>query len=177
MSLACHLPLGLGWVRWTQQEPIKTLLGVGQLHISCRNASIFMHPRYPGKHIAVASQLLILSFVLIFFVRRLVSIRGFRNRVRLLFLAYTVCIDWSAFLGNLWTFKWVSTYICVNYMHIYASTSLHHWTFILQDDVGDASSSLRGSASSCWLRMRLIFYSYFVDRIRSQQKSTHSNEK
>ena len=41
--------------------------------------------------------------------------------------------------------------ICVNYMHIYVSTSLHHLTFILQDDIGDASSSLRGSTSSLML--------------------------
>ena len=33
-------------------------------------------------------------------------------------------------------------------MHIYVSTSLHHWTFILQDDVEEALSHLRGSTSS-----------------------------
>ena len=43
----------------------------------------------------------------------------------------------------------IYTYIvCVNYRHIYTSTSLHHWTFILQNDIGDASSCLRGSTSS-----------------------------
>ena len=38
-------------------------------------------------------------------------------------------------------------------MHIYVSTSLHHWTFILYDDILDASSSLRGSL---WLVVSLI---------------------
>ena len=40
-----------------------------------------------------------------------------------LFLAYTVQIDRSAFLCNPQAFKYVSTYICVNYMHISVSTS------------------------------------------------------
>ena len=35
-------------------------------------------------------------------------------------------------------------HICVNYMHIYVSTSLHQF----QNDVRDALSSLRGSTSS-----------------------------
>ena len=39
--------------------------------------------------------------------------------------------------------------ICVNYMHINVSTSLHHWTFIIYGDIGDASLSFRGSTSSC----------------------------
>ena len=34
------------------------------------------------------------------------------------FFAYTVHIDRSAFSNNPYTFMWVSTHICVNYMHI-----------------------------------------------------------
>ena len=40
-----------------------------------------MHPRPPGRHIGIDSQLLILSFELKFFVCRHVSMRGFQNRV------------------------------------------------------------------------------------------------
>ena len=40
-----------------------------------------MHPRPPGRHIGIDSQLLILSFELKFFVCRHVSMWGFQNRV------------------------------------------------------------------------------------------------
>ena len=66
------------------------------------------------------------------------------------FLAYTVHIDWwyHAIHKHSCRFQHIYIYICVNYLYFYVSTSLHHWTFILFNDIGDASSSLRGSTSS-----------------------------
>ena len=36
------------------------------------------------------------------------------------------------------------TYICVNYMHIYVSTSFHHWTFIFYTTSGMHRPPIKG---------------------------------
>ena len=55
----------------------------------------------------------------------------------------------------------VSTYICVNYMHIYVSTSFASLNLhsLMRRDVGNSSSFLRGSTSSFTFKesLNLIF--------------------
>ena len=52
---------------------------------------------------------------------------------RVLSTIFSLCCAhlWVCFLMQLINIQVGFTYICVNYMHICVSTSLHHWTFIL----------------------------------------------
>ena len=138
-------------------------------HLCWTARVLVMHPRPPGRHIAIDIWPLILSFKLKFFVCWHVSMWGFQNPVcpypekrnHLIFvnISPTLVIDTSMerssrelHPGNTkisfqkgrnciltcskvlklpLLSQYQSTYICVNYMHICVSTSLHHCNFIL----------------------------------------------
>ena len=102
---------------------------------------ICMHHRHPGMHRAMNSYILILTLSWNFLCAdmfrykdsEIVSVCPYPEKE--IILASSISAHWWVCFLIQSIKMLVSTYICVNYMHINVSTSLHHLTFKLAVDL------------------------------------------